>query len=148
MRHFVGRGEGVTCTATVDRMTLYETFWIRIEVTNRRKSYKSRKSGIIEHDIFTIRIRKSRRIWLRIDNSWQGMIRATLLYSAAILSTVSYYTSIHRSYFSLSMRSICWEHLCFYEFIDFKPIFPLLFSKHGYPADYSYPSDNIFYMCF
>ena len=30
---------------------------------------------------------------IRIDNSWQGMIRATLLYSAAILSTVSYYTS-------------------------------------------------------
>ena len=30
------------------------------------------------------------------------MIRATLLYSAAILSTVSYYTSNHRSYFSLS----------------------------------------------
>ena len=33
---------------------------------------------------------------LRIDNSWQGMIRATLLYSAAILSTVSYYTSNYR----------------------------------------------------
>ena len=39
---------------------------------------------------------------LRIDNSWQGMIRATLLYSAAIISTVSYYTSNYRSYFSLS----------------------------------------------
>ena len=30
------------------------------------------------------------------------MIRATLLYSAAILSTVLHYTSNHRSYFSLS----------------------------------------------
>ena len=30
---------------------------------------------------------------LRIDNSRQGMIRATLLHSAAILSTVSCYTS-------------------------------------------------------
>ena len=30
------------------------------------------------------------------------MICATLLYSAAILSTVSYYASNHRSYFSLS----------------------------------------------
>ena len=39
---------------------------------------------------------------LRIDNSWQGKIHATLLYSAAIVSTVSYYTSNHRSYFSLS----------------------------------------------
>ena len=33
---------------------------------------------------------------LRIDNSWQGMIRTTLLYSAAILSIVSYYTSNYR----------------------------------------------------
>ena len=33
---------------------------------------------------------------LRIDNSWQGMIRATLLSSAAILCTVSYYTSNYR----------------------------------------------------
>ena len=30
---------------------------------------------------------------LRIDNSWQGLIRATLLYSVAITSTISYYTS-------------------------------------------------------
>ena len=30
------------------------------------------------------------------------MIRATSLYSAAILSTISYYTSNYRSYFSLS----------------------------------------------
>ena len=33
---------------------------------------------------------------LRIDNSWQGMIRATSLYSAVILSTVLYYTSNYR----------------------------------------------------
>ena len=39
---------------------------------------------------------------LRIDNSWQGMICASLLNSAAILSTASYYTSNYRSYFSLS----------------------------------------------
>ena len=39
---------------------------------------------------------------LRIDNSRQGVIRGTLLSSAAILSTVLYYTSNQRSYFSLS----------------------------------------------
>ena len=39
---------------------------------------------------------------LRIDNSWQGMIRATLLSSVDILSTVPYYTSNYRYYFSLS----------------------------------------------
>ena len=33
---------------------------------------------------------------LRIDNSWQGMIPATLLYSAAILFPVSYDTSDYR----------------------------------------------------
>ena len=33
---------------------------------------------------------------LRIDNSWQGMVRATLLSSADILFTVPYYTSNYR----------------------------------------------------
>ena len=41
-------------------------------------------------------VSKLRETHLRIDNSWQGMIRATLIYSGAILSTVLYYTSNYR----------------------------------------------------
>ena len=39
---------------------------------------------------------------LRIDNSWQGISRTTLLSSAAFLCTVAYYTSNYRYIFSLS----------------------------------------------